>query len=69
MCGVNFVLHFHFTPYLDVRGTTGIVLYWPRRFLLSNRAVHMIALPRMIDGRVIKTLEKEGRNMLCIKGR
>ncbi len=25
MCGVDFVLHFHFIPYFEVRGTTGIV--------------------------------------------
>ena len=34
MCGVDFVLHSRFTPSLDVRGTTGVVLYWPQRLLL-----------------------------------
>ena len=31
---VEFVLHFRFTPYLDARGTTGIVLWRPQQFLL-----------------------------------
>ena len=46
MCGVDFVLHSRFTPSLDVRGTTGVVLYWPRRVFIVG---FTIQIPRADD--------------------